>query len=329
MNNRISRRTLLAAGAIATPAILHGREALAQLPKGPVRIVMSSGPGSGSDVVARLVAQKVTEATGKALVIENKPGGSGVVALQSVLAAPRDGSVLLVTTPTTLILQPLLNPELTYNAERDLLGIAGLSETPCVVLTGERADTPKDFAGLIKQLGEVDSSFGAQGIGGFTYLTAEMMLQRTHRRSTAINYRSSPAITTALMQNEILFSVEAIAGQFGALQSRQVRALAVTSEQRLPNMPDVPTLSELLGEPLVVTGWAAYFAPAGTPEPVRAALEAATLQALSNPEIKARFERLSAIPMQVGGTALMERVRKETPFWTEIMRLSNVRPPKG
>jgi tripartite-type tricarboxylate transporter receptor subunit TctC len=322
---RINRRRMLSAAVLSAPALLGARAAHAQLGKGTTRIVIGTAPGSGSDLLTRLMAQKMGEIANMPFVVDNKSGANGTIAIQSVLAAPKDGSVLLASTPSSLIVQPLLNRSLTYDAARDFVGISGISETACVVVTGERPDAPKDLAELIARLGTTDANYGAQIIASFSHLGAELFLQRTKRKATLVIYRGSPALTTALMQGDLLFAVESVAGQQSAIKAGQVRPLAVTSAQRLPGLPNVPTLGEVLGAPLVVIGWIGLFAPAGTPAPAVEALETAALKALADPDLRSRFEAMSADPMAVDGRALMDQARREKPQWAETIEKADIR----
>jgi tripartite-type tricarboxylate transporter receptor subunit TctC len=190
----------------------------------------------------------------------------------------RDGSNIVVGTPVGLIIQPVLNPQVTYKPERDLVGISGLSETAFVIVTREARDSPKTIAELVAQLAAKDANYGSLGIGTFQHLIAESLLLNVKRRATHIPYRGSPAQLAGLTQGDLLFAVDSITGAHAAIQSGQIRALAVTSAKRVPSMPDVPTLSEALSASLVMTGWAAFFAPTGTPFATCEALESAFLK---------------------------------------------------
>jgi tripartite-type tricarboxylate transporter receptor subunit TctC len=317
---RATRRGLL--GGIGSFAAMP---ALAALPRTPLRILVGTAAGSGSDLTARIVAQKMSERLGQPVVVDNRTGGGGIVAVEAAAQAPKDGSVTVVGTATTLIIHPLLNKNITFKVERDFAGVCGLIETPFVVVTGERPGAPRDMAELIAQLAKTDANYGSLGIGTFQHLIAESLLHRAQRRAIHIPYRGSAQQLTALLQGDLLFGVDSIAGSRAAVQSRQIRVLAVTSEKRMPEMPDVPTLSETLGSPLVVTGWAGLFAPAGTPADALADLQAAGLAALADAETVARLAPLSLAPLPLTGEALMAKVRAEVPFWADIIRTANVR----
>jgi tripartite-type tricarboxylate transporter receptor subunit TctC len=317
---RTTRRGLL--GGIGS---LAAGPALAALPRTPLRLLVGTAAGSGSDLTARIVAQKMSERLGQPVVVDNRTGGGGIVAVESAAQAPKDGSVTVIGTATTLIIHPLLNKNVTFKVERDFAGVCGLIETPFVVVTGERPGAPQSMAELIAQLAKTDANYGSLGIGTFQHLIAESLLARAQRRATHIPYRGSAQQLTALLQGDLLFGVDSIAGSRAAVQSRQIRVLAVTSEKRMPEMPDVPTLSESLGSPLVVTGWAGLFAPAGTPADALAELQAAGLAALADPETVARLAPLSLTPLPLTGAALMAKVQAEVPFWAEIIRSANVR----
>jgi tripartite-type tricarboxylate transporter receptor subunit TctC len=320
----LKRRAVLAA-TVAAPAVFTAGAARAQLPRPPIRLVVSAGPGSGSDVVTRIVAQRAGEILDKPFVVENRPAGVGVVAIQSVLAGPKDGSNIVVASPTAMIIQPALNPQVTYRAEQDLVGVSGLSETAFAIVTREAPDAPKSIAELVARLATVDASYGSLGVGSFQHLIAESLLLNTKRHAIHVPYRGSPALLTGLLQGDLLFGVDSLAGTHSPIQSRQLRVLAVTSAKRIPSLPDVPTLSEALNIALVMKGWAAFFAPAGTPGAVCDLLGSTFLRALAEPAVAARFEAMSAYPMLVNGTALMERVKLETPLWMGIIRDANVK----
>ena len=316
----LARRAVLSA--IAGAAALPAR---AQLPRGAIRVLVGTAPGSGSDLAARVVAQRMAETLGQPVVVENRTGGGGIVAVEAAAQAPRDGSVLVVGTATTLIIHPLLNPGIGLKVERDLAGVCGLIESPFVLLASTRPGAPGDVAALVAQLGATDASYGSLGVGTLQHLIAESLLQRTGRRAVYVPFRGSSQMHAGLIQGDLLFGVDSIAGARSALQARQVRALAVTSDKRVPALPEVPTLSEALGNRLVVTGWAGLLAPAGTPTATLDLLQAAGLAALADPAIGTRLAPLAFDPLPIDGKALMARVRDEGPFWADIIRTANVR----
>lgn len=316
----LHRRALL--GGLAT--VVAG-PAQAQLPRGAIRVLVGTAPGSGSDLAARIVAQKLTEGLGQPVVVDNRTGGGGIVAVEAAAQAPRDGSVLVVATATTLVIQPLLNRAIGFKAERDLAGVCGLVESPFVILVRDAADAPADVAALVTRLAAVDGNYGSLGIGTFQHLIAESLLQRAARRATHVPFRGSSQMHAVLLQGDLLFGVDSVAGARPALQPNQLRAIAVTSATRVATLPQVPTLSEAMGSPLVVTGWAGLLAPAGTPAATLEVLQTAGLRALADPETVARLTPLAFDPLRLDGPGLMARVRNEVPFWAEIIRTANVR----
>lgn len=322
---RTTRRSVLTGCALAGMTRLVARPAAAQLPRSPIRLLVGTAPGSGSDLATRILAQKMGDVLGLPVVVDNRTGGGGIVAVQAAAQAPKDGSVLVVGTATTLIIHPILNRSVTFNTERDFAGVSGLIETPFVVLAGERQAAPRDMTDLLAALAKSDANYGSLGVGTFQHLIGESLLQKTRRKATHVPYRGSSPLITSLVRGDLLFGVDSIAGSRSAMQSKQVRVLAVTSEKRVPSMPDVPTLSEVLGDALVVTGWAGVFAPAGSPPATLDALQAAALKALADSETVSRLAPLALDPLPLTGAALMARVRAERPFWAEIIRAANVR----
>jgi tripartite-type tricarboxylate transporter receptor subunit TctC len=314
-----SRRACLAL-ALALPSI-----ARAQATRGPLRLIVGTGPGTGSDLLLRIVAARMGEIMGQAVVVENRAGGGGTVAHDQLLrGGPRDGTALVMGTTSTLITSPILNRSVTYDALRDFTAVTGLARSPFVLTVAERPGAPTTVRELLDLLGRTDASFGTPGVGTFPHLLAEMLLHRAGRRATHVPFRESPPSLSAVAAGDLAFAFETVAAASSAIEGRRVRPIAVTGEGPVASLPGVPTMTQALGQPFVIQAWWGLMAPAGTPAEALAPTGEAARQALANPETVQRLSTLALEPMPLTGPDFAALIAREKPFWQALVRDANI-----
>ncbi len=293
----MQRRTaLFALPALATLPLSAAAQAW---PAKPLRLVIPFPAGGATDIVGRLLAQKLGAALGQQVVIDNKPGAGGTIGADLVAKAPADGHTLLLATSSTHSIGPALNPKMPYDAFKDFAPIAHVANAPSVLVVG--AGFPKGNAlDLIKMLKANPGkyNFGSSGIGTYPHLSAEMFKWRAGGLFVVhIPYRGTGLVVTDLIAGQITFLMDSIVSAQTHIKDGRVRALAVTGAQRSGSLPDVPTFTELGVPGLAFSNWFGFFAPAGTPADVvqRANRELNTL--MRAPDVADRLRQLGADPV--------------------------------
>ena len=316
MHFAIRRRALAAALATMMAAPLAFA---ADFPAKPVTLVVPQGPGSGSDVVARLLGVHLGNALGQPVVIENRTGGGGIIAHQSVMRAPADGYTLLFTSTAQLLVVPAINASARYSLD-DFVPVAPVLRAPFAVLVANTPAAPKTLKDLVEQLRTQPSAYASAGTGTMTHLGSEIFLRRAGVKATHVPYKGSGAALTDLMSGQVLFATDSLTASLTHVRSGRLRVLAVTGDRREASLPDVPTLAEagLPGEPIAVIG--GIFAPKGVPREVAQRIEKAVDETMKNPEVVSRFAAMETGQLRVSNDAFLAQLRKEAPTWQALVR---------
>ena len=294
-------------------------------PDKPVKIVVAFAPGTGSDVLARLVANGMGPILGGNVIVDNRPGGGGVVGTDSVARAPADGYTLALGTTSTLVTNPALQPAVKYSVEKDFTPVAGLGKAWYVIVTANTPDTPKTFQELVARLKAQPTPFASAGQGTITHLASEMFLHRMGiTTATHVPYKGSSQAMTDVAGGQVLFASDTIAAALPLIRGNKLRALAVTAPERVATLPDVPTTKELGYPDLRAHAWLVLMAPAGTPAPVVAKLSDAALKALATQDMKDKMKAQELEPMAMDSKALGEFIRGEAPYWNDFIKKSGI-----
>ena len=321
----MQRRTaLFALPALATLPLSAAAQAW---PAKPLRLVIPFPAGGATDIVGRLLAQKLGAALGQQVVIDNKPGAGGTIGADLVAKAPADGHTLLLATSSTHSIGPALNPKMPYDAFKDFAPIAHVANAPSVLVVG--AGFPKGNAlDLIKTLKANPGkyNFGSSGIGTYPHLSAEMFKWRAGGLFVVhIPYRGTGLVVTDLIAGQITFLMDSIVSAQTHIKDGRVRALAVTGAQRSGSLPDVPTFTELGVPGLAFSNWFGFFAPAGTPADVvqRANRELNTL--MRAPDVADRLRQLGADPVTGTPEAFAKVIRDEHDSWKAVIQRAGIK----
>ncbi len=320
---RISRRHLLG----GATAVGFAGSALAQTK--PIRILVGFAAGGGNDVIARLVAQKMSEGASGQVLVDNKTGASGLIAADILAKAPPDGTTLMVATQTTYAVAPQLYKSVAFDAPRDVAGVCLLGASPLVLVVnpsfaaksvGELIEMAKAKPGAI--------NYGSGGVGTTPHTAAELFFFNSGIRMTHVAYRGeAPAIADVVAgQLPLLFAnVSVVTGQ---VKAGTLRALAVTSPKRAASLPDVPTLAELGIKGSDVETWFGLTAPAATPREIVQRLNAEVRKALAAPDLQQRFAELSLSVTPSSPEELDALIKSEAVRWGEVIRRANIRAPE-
>lgn len=276
----------VALGLVAAAACLHVPAVAQQpYPAHPVRFFVPLGPGSGSDTITRLAAKLASTELGQPTFVENKPGGDAILAVQSLLAAPADGYNVLMLSPSSMVINPLINDSLPYDAQRDLRPLATALRSAAVLVTG--ANSPyKTYAEAIAAARSKPKTVSMASYSHHYRIGALMLQQAAGVEFNYIPYKTPSQVQTDLMGGQVDLALLDVGGAMPLITSGKVRALAVTGKERHPQLAAVPTLREsgLPNYDLYV--WIGFGVAAKTPEPVAKTLEAALLKAMAQPEFR-------------------------------------------
>ncbi|MBY0336241.1 MAG: hypothetical protein K2X11_06480 [Acetobacteraceae bacterium] len=321
---QLTRRGLAALGlsGLAAPALAQG-----DFPRQPVRVIVPFAAGTGSDIAARIVANETRHRLPQPLVIENRAGGGGITGTEQGARAAPDGYTLTVGTTSTWITNPALNPRVAYSFERDFTPVSLFGRSFYAVVTANTPQAPRTLAELIERLrarpGE--ATFGSSGAGTITHLATEVILHRAGVTATHVPYRGSAPAMTDIAAGQVLFGSDTLAATVPLIRNGTLRALAVTSPERSPALPEVPTVGESGYPGVVLDAWFGVAAPAATPAPVIAVLAEAIGAAARSPEALARFDALGINPLGLGPAEFGAFVRENAGFWRDFIRASGIR----
>ncbi|RYG07321.1 MAG: tripartite tricarboxylate transporter substrate binding protein, partial [Burkholderiales bacterium] len=233
-------------------------------PNRPVKLIFPLAAGSGGDVIARVVAGAMTPILGQGVVVDNKVGAGGVIGADFVAKSPPDGYTLVLATIGAVILNPALSTKVPYNVERDFVPVAYLGHTGFVVVVADQPGKPATLAELIAQLKQKEGNFGSPGSGTAIHLAAELFLKRAGAKAVHIPYKGSSQSLTDVAAGEVLFAIETPAAALPLIKGGKLRALAVTSPNRIASLPGVPTSREAGLAEYEAAAWWGILAPSGT-----------------------------------------------------------------
>jgi len=288
--------TLLLA-ALTSAAVTTSTSAAAQAyPTKPLRIMVGASPGGGTDIIARLLAQKFQAALGQPVVVENRPGASNTIAADVAAKAAPDGYTLLLATNTAQSIAPHIM-KLAFDPIKDLTPVALIVVVPNVVLVGESvpAKDMKELVALIKASPGA-FSYGSSGTGSTQHLAGEAFALATGTKMVHIPYKGSAQALVDLVSGQIQLDFDTTSSGMAMIKAGKVKALAVMSAKRAAELPDVPTLAEAGYPGLEMTTWYGLFVTAGTPPDVVTRLYAETMKALKAPDVDERLRGLGGEP---------------------------------
>jgi tripartite-type tricarboxylate transporter receptor subunit TctC len=292
-----------------------------EYPTRPVRVIVGFPAGGPTDIVARIIAQSLSERLGQQFIVENRPGAGSNIATQAVIASPPDGYTLLLVSPPHAI-NATLYRKLPYNFLEDIVPVAGLANGPNVmeVHPSVPAKTVAEFIEYVKaNPGKV--SFASAGNGTTIHLSGELFMAMTGVKMQHVPYRGSAPALTDMISGQVQVMFDNVLSSIGHLQSGALRPLAVTSRERLATLPDVPTLAETV--PGYETGtWWGIGVPKGTPPEIVTKLNAETNAILAEPKIKARFSELGSAPLVMSPGAFGKFLADETEKWAKAVKFS-------
>ena len=319
---KLLRTCITLAAGLALAAVVHAQA----FPSKPVRIVVGFPAGGPLDQHARLLSDKLQTVLGQPVVMDYKAGAGGTVGAQEVMRAPPDGHTIMLANTGVMVINPALYSRLPYATLKDFTPIARTAMQPLALLVNPSvpAKNLQEFMAYAKSRpGQVN--FGSAGNGGISHLVPEMFKTATGLFMVHIPYRGSAPAFTDLMGGQVQFMAESIPQAASYHKQGKVRALAVTSKERNPALPEVPTVIESGIKGFEVVGFYGFLAPAGTPKGVVNKLSEAFGQVLQMPDVRNRMVSQGADPAFLGADDFARFLAAEMPRWADVVKKSGAK----
>ena len=309
--------------------LLFAGSAFAQdYPTRPVKIIVPYSPGGSTDIIGRIVAQRLSESLGQSFLVDNRPGASGNLALEAVAKAPPDGYTLLVgNVSTNAINENTFAQQLSIKPSRDLVGVAKLIEIPHIVVAAPNFP-PNSIAELIAEARRNPGTinYASAGLGSYPHLDMEKLKQAAGIQMTHVPYKGGAGqMIPSIIAGETQVAFLNLASTLPYIRAGRMKALATAMPSRLAELPEVPTLAELGYAGIGTNAWQGMFAPAATPKPVLDKLYGSIAAILSRPEIKETLARQMLTVTLAPPQEFTEFVRKETQGWGEFLREAKIK----
>jgi tripartite-type tricarboxylate transporter receptor subunit TctC len=310
------------AGALALPMLANADRAFASDPL--MKIIFPFAAGGGGDVLCRLVAQEIAQPLDRTVIIENRTGADGLIGIRAVKTAPPDGTMALVTTGPTMYLLPMVETHPSFNTEKDFVPVSLLARFDFGIVAGPavNADLKQvDFKQLVTWLKDHpnQAAFGVPSNGTIPHFTGSKLEKMLGISMTRVAYRGSTPVINDLLGKTLAFGITTVADAMGQHRAGGVKILAVSSAERSPLLPDVPTLKES-GVDLVADGWYGMWLPAGSSTDFSVKLGAAASVALAKPDVKEKLLAIGLIPVGSTPEGLSKEVAADVALWEPVVK---------
>jgi tripartite-type tricarboxylate transporter receptor subunit TctC len=308
-------------GALFVAGLAHGQE----WPQRPVRIIGPYAAGGNADVLARLTAQRLSDAFGQQFVVENRVGGNGIIAAEAVAHAPADGYTFLWGVLPPLAIQPALS-KVPYDSLKDFAPISAVATNPFVLVVNK--DLPvKTVAELIAwvRAQPAKPSYAEGAVGSVTHLAMALFLHRAGIAMTNVSYRGNAPALTDIVAGHLPAMFSNLSDALPHLASGAIRALAVSSDKRSPQLPEVPTVADSGFPGFNVITWNGLVAPAGTPKPIIGRLAAEIARATKDPAFVARLASLGADPLGDTPDEFAARIAADLDLWAQAVVAAGIK----
>jgi len=306
-------------------ALLAPLAAFAQAyPNRPVRVIVVFPPGGSNDVTARIVFQKMSETVGQQFVIDNRGGAAGSIGSEVVAQSPPDGYTMMVQSATH-VANPHLYKKLPYDALNDFIGVTTLARQVGILVVHPSlpVKTVKEFIALAKKHpGEV--VYGSAGNGSYVHLTMALLISMTGTKMIHVPYRGGGPAGVALIAGETQAQLGTIGSLITHIKSRRVRPIAVTSDTRVTQFPDIPTIAEAVPG-YEFTAWVGSFVPAGTPKPIVDKLNAELKKVLADPGVAAKLSAQTLDPLYMTPAEFAQRLKADYEKYKKLIEMTGAK----
>jgi tripartite-type tricarboxylate transporter receptor subunit TctC len=309
---------------LATGVVLG---ALAQtFPQKPIKVVIGFPPGGGIDIVARLIAPKLSESLGQTVVIDNRPGANGVLAMDYVAKSAPDGHTLFLGTLGNLSINPSFYPNLPFSVDKQFMPVTQVASLSFVLFTNPSvpANTLSEFVAYAKANPGV-LNYSSSGAGGLPHLAGELFSAAVGSKMVHVAYKGSAPSISDVMAGQVQMTFEAAAAGGQQLKAGRLKALGVTGSKRVAFLPDVPTVQEVVPG-FEVLNWYGLVAPVGTPTDTIRKLHQEIVKVMAMTEIREKMISMGTDPVGTTPDEFGRYIKSETAKWGRIIRDSNIRP---
>ena len=296
-----------------------------EYPSKSIKVVVPFPPGGINDTVARPVLKKMGDILGTGFVVENKPGASGTIGTAQVGKAVADGYTLLLGAASTMAVVPHMIKNVTYNPANDFVPVGGIASVPSVLITGKKQDFPT-YAAVVSAAKQKPSelTFGSAGAGTSHHTQQSFLNLKQGIEMLHIPYKGSGPAMGDLLGGQIDFLMDPISTAIVQIQADKVRALGITSDQRSPLLPNVPTFKELGVKDFEVSTWFGLFAPKGTPAAVIKKVESALGEALKDAEVKKFMDERGMNILPKNSAEMQKFVQAENALWKDVVKKTRI-----
>jgi len=308
-------------------AVLSSAPVQAQsFPSKTITIISPYQAGGSSDIIARILAQKLSERWGKSVIVENRPGANGGIGVSAVARAAPDGHTLLAVASSALTINPLIYASLPYDVARDLAPVTrtGSVANVLVVHPSVAASSVAELIALAKrEPGKL--SYASQGIGSNGHMTGELFKQRAGIDLLHVPYKGSAPAVQDLLAGQVQAMFDNLPSVLPLIRAGKLRALAVTTAERSSQLPDIPTIAEAALPSFETSAWFALLAPRNTPVEICAVLERAAVEALTAPDTRERLRAAGVNVAADGSEELAKRIDAETQMWRGVIGKAGIK----
>ncbi|NYI02694.1 Bug family tripartite tricarboxylate transporter substrate binding protein [Cupriavidus plantarum] len=322
---RMALKAMVGAAALLAGASLHVAHAADAWPSKPITLVVPFAAGGTTDIVGRAVGQKLGEALGQPVVVDNRPGAGGTLGAANVARAQPDGYTFLLAT-IAHTMAPGIYKSLPYDFQKDLEPIGMVASTPNVLIVNEQipVKTVQELIAYIKaHPGKVN--YGSAGIGSTEHMSGELFRSATGTDISHVPYKGGAPMMTDIIAGQIQMAIETSPSAYPHIKSGKVRALAVTSAKRSPAYPGLPTVAESGVPGYEVVTWYALMAPRGTPEPIKQRAGAELAKVLKQPDVVKRFDEQGVSAGDMNAQQLGAFIKTETAKWVKVAKDSGAK----
>lgn len=316
---KFARRTFVLTTVLAAASV----HAQAQYPTQPIRLIAPFSPGSSSDVTARAIAQKIEATMGQPVVVENKPGANGGIAMQTVARSKADGYTLVVSTVSSTVVPSIISKNVPFDLFKEFVPVATMANTPLLLTVAH--DSPiRSVADLVAAAKKAPNTLTYGNSAGLYRIAMEAVNYQAGIDLLGVPFKGSAQAATELLGGRLTVNPDALGAAGPMLQAKRMRALAMLGSNRTPSLPDVPTMQELGYKGFAFNGWLGILAPAGTPQAVVDRLHKAIAEAAKTPELQALYTRLGMEGIVLSPQAYAEEMKKDMTKYSAVAQQAGI-----